>query len=87
MPRKPSFMEFTLEKKLAIKNFISKCERQGDIRTSIRARAMFASYLGMTVKQITKKYGFTERSIWYWRAVYEKHGIEGLKGKYRSNKL
>jgi len=87
MPRKPSFMKFTPDEEQELKNSINKLEAQGNIRASIRGRAILASHLGMTVKQIAGKYGFNERSIWYWRAAFEKHGIEGLKGKYHSSKL
>lgn len=85
MPRKPSFMKLPQPKVDELTAFINKNESiiGGDIRASIRGRVILASIRGMSVKEITAKFGFNERTIWYWRNAYEKHGIDGLMGKSR----
>lgn len=63
-----------------MKDFMSRNEAPGgDIWVSIRARSILASFRGMTVSQIAKKFGLSERTVWYWRAAYAQHGIDGLK--------
>ncbi|MFA5795373.1 MAG: helix-turn-helix domain-containing protein [Candidatus Brocadiia bacterium] len=80
MPRKASFIKVTVEQDQELRDFINKNEAPGgDIRASIRGRTILASIRGMTVKEIAKRLGFTERIIWSWRADYIKHGLEGLK--------
>ncbi len=86
MPRKPFFMKLPQSKVDELTDFINKNDSAagGDIRVSIRGRVILASIRGMSVKQIIAKFGFKERTIWYWRRAYEKYGIEGLKAKPRS---
>ncbi|MFH1227760.1 MAG: helix-turn-helix domain-containing protein [Planctomycetota bacterium] len=80
MPRKASFMKLTPEQYDELTSFISRNEKPGgDVRASIRGRTILASHRGMTVKTIAYRFGFTERIIWAWRAVYEKYGVKGLQ--------
>jgi hypothetical protein len=81
MPRKASFIKLPQEQVDALTDFINKNDGPGggNMRASIRGRTILAAHRGMTVKAIAKRFGFTERIIWAWRANYKKYGVEGLQ--------
>ncbi|MFH1230901.1 MAG: helix-turn-helix domain-containing protein [Planctomycetota bacterium] len=93
MPQRPSFMTVSPEEIERVKQFLHTSILKGNdgkwrgYRQRRRAQIIFFSLQGKTSRKIAREFHCSEQTVWKWRKVYKQKGIEGLKGKYRSNKL
>ena len=87
MVRLHSFIKLTPERAKELSTFLSGGYSGYGLRARRRAQAVWFSYQGMTVDQITQRLKVCKASVWKWLKVYQEKGLNGLKGKYFYTKV
>ena len=82
MVRPYSFIQLTPEQSKELEIFLGGGYSQYGLRAQLRAQAVWFSNGGETVVQISRHLRVSSHSIRKWFKIYQKHGLNGLKGKY-----
>jgi len=87
MARSPFLIKLTQIERDKLNEFKQTALEQGGVRSLRRVQAILLSQNGWSVKRISEHFEVHPRTIWKWFKIYQKKGLQGLKGTHFSHKL